>query len=471
MRKPSLRQVLFVELVIVALCMSSFGYVFSVPSSTFTLSSGVYPGAPSYTVWKEGATYYAKNANGALVYESTNASYVINNAITAASENSSILFESADYSIDSTLLFNRDYMTYRGESRDGVRFITTSDDYNAINITQGANTDMEHIEVSDFSVIGTGATNTNYGIYIYGLWHSIIENIEVSNFDYGFYLYGDAIHTGGISRFESLFSHHNNIDGIRTFFQYDSVWDMITVYNNNAWGLYIAPSTQGSTFKRVTARDNAFSNIICDGGKVINIIDADLSSSGQYGIFIGDGSTEITLDQVYEENAQLDGLYITSGSHLTAKSNTTMITISNSRFVKNNATGIKIDAKNGYKTTQIKISNVDLLNNGRNTAQDFAGLYIANDTNVGSNVFHVWISNIRSGNEQYAVGGDAVSHQDLGIAADYGSQVDYIQISMADTRNNVDNGIMIQNASGSGIKTNSHVSFSYNLTSWIAHNP
>ncbi|MFB3888667.1 MAG: hypothetical protein ACE14S_04185 [Candidatus Bathyarchaeia archaeon] len=55
--------------------------------SGMTVSGGVYPGAPDYTIWKEGNLYYAKNANGALPSWGTgnaNASYVIQTCIDQA---------------------------------------------------------------------------------------------------------------------------------------------------------------------------------------------------------------------------------------------------------------------------------------------------------------------------------------------------------------------------------------------------
>lgn len=59
------------------------GFTFANPgaSSTFTISQGVYPGAPAYTLWKESSTYYAKNSFGAIKYYSTNASYVIQSCV------------------------------------------------------------------------------------------------------------------------------------------------------------------------------------------------------------------------------------------------------------------------------------------------------------------------------------------------------------------------------------------------------
>ena len=37
-----------------------YGTSAPVPSSTFNLSPGIYPGAPSFTIWREGDNYFAK---------------------------------------------------------------------------------------------------------------------------------------------------------------------------------------------------------------------------------------------------------------------------------------------------------------------------------------------------------------------------------------------------------------------------
>jgi hypothetical protein len=79
-----------IALVLIACLVSSsiVYYVFAVsPSSAFTISGGIYPGAPSYTVWYEGGYYFAKDANGEIDYSGTNASQIINYAITATYAN------------------------------------------------------------------------------------------------------------------------------------------------------------------------------------------------------------------------------------------------------------------------------------------------------------------------------------------------------------------------------------------------
>jgi len=52
----------------------------SSPSSNFTISSGVYPGAPTYTIWTNGTYCYAKDAYGSIDYQGVNAGTVIQNA-------------------------------------------------------------------------------------------------------------------------------------------------------------------------------------------------------------------------------------------------------------------------------------------------------------------------------------------------------------------------------------------------------
>jgi len=73
-----------IALVLIACLVSSsiVYYVFAVsPSSAFTISSGVYPGAPCYTVWREGDYYFAKDANGEIDYSGTDASQIIQSAL------------------------------------------------------------------------------------------------------------------------------------------------------------------------------------------------------------------------------------------------------------------------------------------------------------------------------------------------------------------------------------------------------
>ena len=70
-------------LTITLLIIASFyaGHSLASPSNTFTISSGIYPGSPTYTIYKEGSTYYAKDAYGAIDFSGTNATAVIQQAL------------------------------------------------------------------------------------------------------------------------------------------------------------------------------------------------------------------------------------------------------------------------------------------------------------------------------------------------------------------------------------------------------
>ena len=70
---------LVVGLVLVSvIATSAIWYVWAAtPTSTIWISPGIYPGAPSYTIWKEGSNYFAKDANGQIDYSDTDAAIVI----------------------------------------------------------------------------------------------------------------------------------------------------------------------------------------------------------------------------------------------------------------------------------------------------------------------------------------------------------------------------------------------------------
>jgi hypothetical protein len=57
------------------------------PTSTFTISTGIYPGAPSYTIWNEGSDYFAKDANGFIGYSGTNFTTLSTSCISALPSN------------------------------------------------------------------------------------------------------------------------------------------------------------------------------------------------------------------------------------------------------------------------------------------------------------------------------------------------------------------------------------------------
>jgi parallel beta-helix repeat protein len=74
------------------------------PTSTFNIWDGIYPGAPDFTVWGEGSTYYAKDMNGAIDFSGTNGSLVVNNALDSLSHTSlERILLIGDFVVDDTI--------------------------------------------------------------------------------------------------------------------------------------------------------------------------------------------------------------------------------------------------------------------------------------------------------------------------------------------------------------------------------
>ena len=67
------------------------------PSTTQIIGGGIYPGAPSYTIWKEGSNYFAKNANGEIVFSGTSASQVVQNTIDIMNEGELLFLKAGVY--------------------------------------------------------------------------------------------------------------------------------------------------------------------------------------------------------------------------------------------------------------------------------------------------------------------------------------------------------------------------------------
>lgn len=95
----------FVSLGIICFLLGAV-YVYAQGSSQIlTISQGVYPGAPSYTVWIYGSTYLAKNANGAIEFSSTSATTIVNSMLAGLSGTGGIiLFEPGNYNFSTQIV-------------------------------------------------------------------------------------------------------------------------------------------------------------------------------------------------------------------------------------------------------------------------------------------------------------------------------------------------------------------------------
>ena len=170
------------------LLTSVFFYAFAAtPSSTFYISSGVYPGAPSYTVWREGSNYFAKDVNGMLKYSGTNASLIIQNCIDVLTDGGKIFLKKDTYDIGSTTLTFLKGIKLEIDFQKSALTSSVSTTP-AINMSGDAGGNLG-VTLKNLFLVKSGDKGTSIGILIqYAHRYSRLENICVVGFKQGFVL-------------------------------------------------------------------------------------------------------------------------------------------------------------------------------------------------------------------------------------------------------------------------------------------
>lgn len=204
--------------------------------TNFTLSSGIYPNG-CMTVYKEGSIWYAKNAYGYLEYEGTNESIVINNAITAISEEGKIILkggtEVTPINLTAPIIL-----------KDGITF-----EFDCVMIDHnGYGFDLTRC--NRVNLIGKYIdTSWDYAgkiIYGQGLEHSIINiNHMVVRNGIGLYLIPDANHHTDYNKF--FFNYIQVGNGTGIWMERTGIWECeandfyvnyINFYKNNGVGIH-----------------------------------------------------------------------------------------------------------------------------------------------------------------------------------------------------------------------------------------
>jgi len=171
-------------------------YVFAASSNIpITIGGGIYPGAPDYTVWREGNNYFAKNASGVVEFSGTNATQVIRNAMQNAENNGggTILLKAGIYECG-----NIDFCSnvdVKGEGISATILIATGTyifrwtDYSQ---------PKENITICDLTL--KGSTGTSDLIYTYNdtdHFQVTVKNLRVINVRFTNF-YAMAFHAGNV---------------------------------------------------------------------------------------------------------------------------------------------------------------------------------------------------------------------------------------------------------------------------------
>lgn len=187
--------------------------------NVFTLSSGVYPGAPDYTIFVEGITYHCKNEYGVLTSSSTNASYLIQSAIDAlpSGVGGEVKLEAGTYYIDTTIDISQGEVRLYGESKsDTILMLEAGADTDIISVTDS----IWDSRVEDLMLHGNKDNNAaGNGILITGEWKDgAIRRCTIVQMAENAIYANSATPTFQFGAIEDIYAEHN--DGYGFYLKY-----------------------------------------------------------------------------------------------------------------------------------------------------------------------------------------------------------------------------------------------------------
>jgi len=181
--------------------------VYASPLSTFYLSGGVYPQG-SFTIWREGSYYYAKNAYGFIQVTSNNFTYLWNTCLDAFPAYGGTILLKAGYYLG-YIIIDRDGVIVKGEGCYGTQVdlqseppptalygtvIKPPEGKNAIEITDWGEGKWKYgIQIKDLGIWFDGLSTTGHGITTGTPYNKttvtnlVVENIKVLGHDKNHY--------------------------------------------------------------------------------------------------------------------------------------------------------------------------------------------------------------------------------------------------------------------------------------------
>jgi parallel beta-helix repeat protein len=304
---------LFLALISIALICSlasgSIMYVVAQGGSTpITISSGPYPGAPTYTIYTDGTTYYSKSASGAVT-SSTVTSTLINSV---AASNTHILVKAGTYSLTATITFNSlSNFVFEGEGNNTIFQVTASTNINAFTITS-----CQSSIFSSFQIDGNRA-----------------NNVYAGNWQNGGIFAGDSVGTTSNTNclFEKLFIHDTPGDATSFRNVADTTIQNCWVSNTLREGIFVSISTNTIvTENHVTSCGSTndisykWHSIYCYGGNIA-ITNNIVTYAGSDGIEVYGLQKGIIANNIVTYSNR-NGVYVAYGAPLTGE---TQVTVSN----------------------------------------------------------------------------------------------------------------------------------------------
>jgi len=179
-QKINLKTVIILILISILMASGTTYILAQTPTSTFTISPGIYPGAPSYTIWKEGNYYYAKDSIGAIKYSGSDASTVIQSALNNLGvDGGAIFLKNGEYLWTTTVSVPYNMTSIIGEGRNTVIKISANN-IAVFSITgTGTNTMKNRIRITHLTIDGNSRTFTSDALRFRYAASIYLENLRI----------------------------------------------------------------------------------------------------------------------------------------------------------------------------------------------------------------------------------------------------------------------------------------------------
>jgi len=278
------------------------------------IENGTLKAAFSFLIWRDGATYYAKNGStGEIQYFGTNATTVINSAISSIPTGGLVFLCDATYNIDGTInVVEKLNINIFGQSWE-----------TKLNLTENSNTDMMYIENSNYTTIKSiyfqgnrDSQTSGKGIVIQNSERVLIERCQ-------FYeIKQTAIHIFGIPPMSSLqpWIVRNRIEKIGN--------------SSSDYGIWIGDyASDAHVIDNDVGRVKGSAIYVTSSGFLIK---ANTLWNSNYGLNVYSVTSGVITGNIMDNNG-LDGINIDSCKNLLITSNTAKL---NSNNLWNSSSGI-----------------------------------------------------------------------------------------------------------------------------------
>ncbi len=278
------------------------------------IDNGTLKAAFSVLIWRDGSTYYAKNGStGEIQYFGTNATTVINNAISSIPTGGLVFLCDATYNIDGTInVVEKLNIHVIGQSWE-----------TKLNLTQNSNADMMYVENSNYTTIKSiyfqgnrDSQTSGKGLVVYNSERVLIERCQ-------FYeIRQTAIHINGTYPMSSLqpWIVRNRIEKIGNSSSDYGIW--IGDYASDA---HVVDNDVGRvTGGAIYVTSSGF------------LIAANTLWDSNYGLNVYSVTSGVITGNIMDNN-DLDGINIDSCQNLLITSNTAKL---NSNNLWNSSSGI-----------------------------------------------------------------------------------------------------------------------------------